>query len=116
MEHELQFIIMIDTVASLDSVVKYMKKKLLREIPSAHSTFHYRGNQIDIMENEDSDALLSKDKEDGFLSYAYQIEYMPFICISLKEQINIAQEMLMIARNKYKTVEIGATFEEYLNP
>ena len=103
---------MIDTVASLDSVIRYMKKKLLREVPTAHSTFHYRGNQVEIMENEDSDPLLSKNKEDGFLFYAYQIECMPIIYISLKEQINIAQEVLMLARNKYKAAELAASFEE----
>lgn len=116
MKYELQFLVMVDSFHSLEEFVSILKRNLSDSKTFRSRSFDWKGNWIQIEQNEDYNPVAATNPKDGFLFYKFRIEVSPTedYAHDLQHQIALAKEIEAIIQNRGGKAVVCADFEELL--
>lgn len=112
---ELQFLIMVDTEMLLDELIEEICVNLPDARPVRPRSFDWRGNWVQIWENDDYEPAASRPQTDAFLYFRYRMEVSPMSeNAQLQQQLEVARQLKRAVESTGAVAVVCADFEELL--
>ena len=111
MSETLQFIAWVDGLPARSDVMKPLVE-FEGAVRGKENSVSVAGNHVEAWANEDADASLALDEEDGFLYFAWRVECTPLEPTSENAQVELARAVRDAFLAAGARVEIAANFED----
>ena len=109
---EQQFLVMVNSTGTAPALTGRLSASLPDATPVRPRSFNWRGNWVQVWENDDYDPGHIDSPEDGYLFYRFRIEVSPTEEVTDDHQIRAARELVAALESLHLKAVVCADFED----